>query len=240
MSKRQVIQNEYHPLTVMAHDIKSPLTAIVDLLYVIEKGYVTDIDKSKELVSRARTKALELVKMVDDILDYTLLAHKDNVKQSRLDLTEIVVSSMSTLSVLASQKGVTIAPLEAKKCPCYILGNRVFLLRAFHNLIMNAIKYNKEGGVIYISIIPLKEERQIKIIIKDTGIGIDEDDLKRVFDIFHRGKRARKNIDGSLGLGLSLVRQIINGHDGTIDIESKSDYGTTITLVLPLIGGENE
>ena len=86
MNKRKAQQKEPHPLTIMAHDIKAPLTGIVDLLYVIEKGYVTDIEKSKELVHRARVKALGLVKMVDDILDYTLLCNKDNIKMKRVDL----------------------------------------------------------------------------------------------------------------------------------------------------------
>jgi two-component system phosphate regulon sensor histidine kinase PhoR len=178
--------------------------------------------------------------MVDDILDYTLLSNKDSVKKEHLDLAEIISESINTFKALAVRRGVVITPLDAPGCPCYVYGNRTFLFRAFNNLIMNAIKYNREGGDICISIVPLQQERKIKIIIKDTGIGIDEDDLKRVFQIFQRGKKARKNIDGSIGLGMSLVKQIINGHEGTIDIQSKINKGTTVTIVLPLTGGENE
>ena len=234
MNKRKAQQKEQHPLTIMAHDIKAPLTGIVDLLYVIEKGYVTDIEKSKELVHRARVKALGLVKMVDDILDYTLLCNKDNIKMKRVDLKEIISESINTMEVLAGQNGVSIYPLHAPAQPCIVYGNKTFLLRAFNNLIMNAIKYNRKGGDISISMVPFKQDKKVKIFVKDTGIGMDKDDLERVFNIFHRGKKARKNIDGSLGLGLSLVRQIINRHEGTIDVQSKVEYGTTVTLLLPL------
>jgi signal transduction histidine kinase len=239
MEKRHELQYKHHPLTILAHDIKSPLVAIVDLLYVIEKGYVTDKEKSVELVSRARTKALELVKMVDDILDYTFLSNKDNVKRSHLNIKAIINKAISVLSEFARQKGVTIYPLEGPELPCLAIGNRTFLLRAFTNIIMNAIKYNKEGGSITVTMECLKSTNKIQIVIADTGIGIDEEDLEKVFTIFHRGKKARKNIDGSLGLGMSLVKQIIAGHDGTIDIKSKVNSGTTVTIVLPVIGGEN-
>jgi signal transduction histidine kinase len=237
MNKQNIIHGEQHPLTIMAHEIKAPLTSIVDLLNVIEKGYVTDIEKSKELVGRARIKAMELVKMVDDILDYTLLSSKDNVKRGKLDLKEIIAESINTLEVFAGQRGIKISLCKVPDEPCFVYGNRTFLLRSFNNLIMNGIKYNRAGGEISIGIILLNEDNQIRIEVKDTGIGMDEDDLERVFNIFHRGKKARKNIDGSLGLGLSLVRQIITGHDGTIEIQSKIEAGTTVTVCLPLYRG---
>lgn len=239
MSKNHVFKKDQHPLAIMAHDIKAPLTAIVDILAVIEKGYVQDIEKTKELVIRARKKAIVLIQMVDDILDYTLLSDKDSVKKECLDLTDIIAESINIFNTLATRRGVNISPLDKPGFPCLVYGNRTFLFRAFNNLIMNAIKYNREGGCITIRIVPLMQDK-IKIIIRDTGIGIDEDDLKRVFHIFQRGKKARKNIDGSIGLGMALVKQIITGHEGTIDIQSKINKGTTVTLILPLTGGKNE
>jgi signal transduction histidine kinase len=240
MSANHVLKKNQHPLTIMAHDLKGPLTAIVDLLTVVEKGYVHDIEKSKELIARARKRAITLIQMVDDILDYTLLSDKDSVKKEHFNLAEVITESINTFHMLAARRGVYISPLDAPHCPCYIYGNRTFLMRVFNNIIMNAIKYNREGGNITISIIPIKEDKKVKIIIKDTGIGIDEDDLKRVFHIFQRGKKARKNIDGSIGLGMSLVKQIISGHEGTIDLQSEINKGTTVTLILPLTGGKNE
>jgi signal transduction histidine kinase len=240
MPKSHKLQKNQHPLTVMAHDIKAPLTAIVDLLAVVEKGYVEDAEKSRELVSRARKKAAGLIQMVNDILDYTLLSDKDSVKKEFLDCAEIVNESINTFKTIASRRGVHFCTLDEMHCPCYVYGNRTFLFRAFNNIIMNAIKYNREGGDICISIIPLKEDKKVKIIVKDTGIGIDKDDLLKVFQIFQRGKKARKNIDGSIGLGMSLVKQIIDGHEGSIDIQSEINQGTTVTVVLPLQGGVNE
>jgi len=240
MSKKNKYRKSKHPLTIMAHDIKAPLTAIIDILAVIEKGYVQDIEKSIELVSRARKKAIGIIQMIDDILDYTLLSDKDSVKKEKVNLAEIITDSINTLNVLALRKGVTISPLDELNTSYFVYGNRNFLLRAFNNIIMNAIKYNRKGGNISISIVPINQKKKIRITVVDTGIGIDEDDLKRVFNIFQRGKNAIKNIDGSIGLGMSLVKQIITGHDGSIDVQSKIDKGTKVTLELPLTGGENE
>jgi signal transduction histidine kinase len=103
---------------------------------------------------------------------------------------------------------------------------------------MNAIKYNKEQGTITIDCRENTRQNTITIIFADTGIGVPEADLEKVFKIFERGRQARKNPDGSLGLGLSLVKQIIDFHCGEITINSIMDKGTTITVTLPLFKKE--
>jgi signal transduction histidine kinase len=240
MRSRKVVEQMKHPLASMAHDIKAPLISIIDLLALIEKGYVDDAGKSKELVGRAYAKAESLLKMVDDILDYTLLSHKAEINRERLDLRELLDESISTMKHFADERGLTINLTDPEKLDYSVFGNRTFLIRAFNNILMNGIKYNKPGGRIEVSIRSLLLRTKAGVSFEDTGIGIDHEDLKKVFNIFERGKYARRNIDGSIGLGLALVKQIVADHAGAIRLWSRPGLGTKVTIVLPLnnTGGE--
>lgn len=243
----QQVQNEMaeekQALTVMAHDLKAPLSSIVDLLDVINRGYVTDINKIKELVARAGQKAETLITMLDDILDYTLLANKTMIKRSRVDVFNVLNESISTMKPYAEENQLSFHHQELGK-EKYIDGNHTFLLRVFNNLIMNAVKYNKEKGKIEVHWEEDAKANTIIVKVIDTGIGIADEDREKVFRVFERGKNARRNIDGSLGLGLSLVKQIVEDHYGVIDLSSTIGVGTTIIVTLPLMkeiqGGTND
>lgn len=227
-------------LATMAHEIKAPLSAISSLLSVIDKGYVSDPEKSKELVARARRKAEILIRMLDDILDYSMLSNKTSMKREKLNIISVVDDAISMMKPYADQRNVRIVDSRACHGTKIVYGNYTFLLRVFNNLIMNAIKYNREGGKIQFICRENREEEKMIIKVRDTGIGIPAEDLQNVFNIFERGRTARKNIDGSLGLGLSLVKQIVDDHEGGIDISSKVNIGTTITVTLPLVNWEEQ
>jgi len=238
------ISEDRKALAIMAHDIKAPLSAIVNLLDVIDKGYVDDMVKARELISRASQKAQILIAMVDDILDYTILSDKSMMKTEIVDLCENLAQSINMMKAFADERGISItAPgkgLTWGKEKKMVNGNYTFLMRVFNNIIGNAIKYNKEKGKITIDCSEDTGKNTISIIIADTGIGIPDDDMDKVFKIFERGKYARRNINGSLGLGLSLVKQIVEDHYGKIDLSSTVGVGTTITVTLPLYKEENK
>jgi CheY-like chemotaxis protein/two-component sensor histidine kinase len=238
------ISEDGKALAIMAHDIKAPLSTIVSLLGVIDKGYVDDLAKIRELVSRASQKAQILIAMVDDILDYTLLSDKSMMKTEIVDLCEILDESISMMKAFADERGISIiAPVKGLalgKEKKMVNGNYTFLMRVFNNIIGNAIKYNKEKGKITIECSEETGKNAISTIIADTGIGIPEEEMDKVFKIFERGKYARRNINGSLGLGLSLVKQIVEDHNGKIDLYSTVGVGTTITVTLPFYKEENK
>ena len=224
-----------HTLATMAHEIKAPLSAIVSMLSVIDKGYVTDPAKSRELVGRAKTKAGILMRMLNDILDYSILSDKTLMKRERLDIYQVMKDSISMMNPYAQQRNISLVYKGTCQDERRVNGNYTFLLRVFNNLIMNAIKYNKERGKIEFTCLVSPQEDFITIKVRDTGIGIPDEDLEHVFNIFERGKTARKNMDGSLGLGLSLVKQIIEDHEGSIKISSTINVGTTVTVTLPIV-----
>ncbi len=231
------ISEDRHELAILAHDIKAPLSAIIDLLILIDKGYVSNPEKSKELVSRAIKKAGTVIKMVDDILDFSKLADKSLMKREKINIFKTLEDSINMMKPYADGRKIRINKCKFCFNEKFILGNHTFLMRVFNNIIMNAIKYNKESGEIFFKSCEksLAGKEFIIIDIEDTGIGISGEDLKRVFHIFERGSNARKNIDGSIGLGLSLVKQIIEDHDGDIKITSTLGEGTKVSVSLPLL-----
>ena len=151
-----------------------------------------------------------------------------------LNLFDIIDESFSIIKPYAHEKKITINYSQRSCQEKFVFGNYTFLLRAFNNIIMNAVKYNKENGSIDIRCFE-RFNKLIIIEISDTGIGIPAEDIDKVFNIFARGREARKNIDGSIGLGLSLVKQIIKDHEGSIDLDSVVGEGTTITIKLPFM-----
>lgn len=228
-------------LTIMAHDIKTPLTAIVSMLSVIKKGYVNDdTEKLKELVARAIKQAESLISMIDDILDYTLLADKSKIKREPVHLQEVFKSSISGMKSYAEKYQINFIYSPGIGREKYVNGSLSFLIRAFNNILMNAIKYNREQGNITIDCLENTDKNTITIKFNDSGIGILEEDLEKVFKIFERGKQARRNLDGSLGLGLALVKQIIDFHYGDIIVTSAVGKGTTVIVTLPLLKKEKQ
>lgn len=234
------ISDDKKALAVLAHDIKGPLSSIIDLLNVIDKGYVTDPEKSKLLISRAIKKTSILIKMVDDMLDYSKLEDKSLMKREKLNIFNTLNESITLMRQYAENRNIKIEQCEFCLHEEYVYGNHTFLLRVFNNIIMNAIKYNKKDGRIIFNSYRNGKGESIVMEISDTGIGIADEEIEKVFLIFERGSNARRNIDGSIGLGLSLVKQIVEDHDGTIEIASTLNVGTTLKITLPLYKeGEN-
>ena len=234
------ITEEVKSLAIMAHDLKAPLSAVVNLLSIIEKGYVEDANKVTELIGRARQKSETMIRMVQDILDYTQLENKTMMKREKLNIYTVLEESFSIMHAFAKGKNITLLAKfdSTPHQQAHMYGNYTFLLRAFNNVIMNGIKYNKDQGKVEVHC-QENEDQTFTVAVIDTGIGISKEDMEHVFTLFHRGREARKNIDGSIGLGLSLVKQIIDDHEGSIEISSAVGVGTTISIKLPLINKED-
>ena len=228
------ISNDVKNLAVIAHDLKAPLAAVVDLLNIIEKGYVHDPNKVKELIARAKQKSEIVIKIVEDILDYTLLESQSKMNREKLNLLSIIEESVSIIKPYAIDRKISLDFGRKPHGEKYVNGIRTFLLRAFNNVIMNAVKYTGEIGTIDINCIE-NPDQTVTVEIKDTGTGIPEEDLQNIFDVFSRGRQAGKSIDGSIGLGLAIVKQIIKNHNGSIHIASTPGVGTTVTITLPLV-----
>ena len=190
-------------------------------------------ERSSEEYKNALTAITEAAKMMSEIVRKLLTiarlsTDKVNLKIENINLSEIICESVKLLSSFAEQKGISINMAITE--PFTIHGDHTLLLELFTNLIDNAIKYNVPQGKIDISI--KKETGFIVTEIIDTGIGISEEDLDRIFDRFYRVDKSRSKEIGGIGLGLSICEEIVKLHGGRIEIKSKLRHGTTVSVYL--------
>ena len=212
-----------------AHELRTPLT-------VMKTGAETILESnsSKEDYQKLAKDSLEeinfLSSMVDDLL---FLAGNDDVKKvefEKLDLGKLVLQQTNLMETYAKKKKVTL--LKNITDELFIMGNKIYVKRLVVNLLKNAIDYNNPNGKVNVFI--NKNKQFIEFKIADTGIGIAQKDLPNIFDRFYKVDQARTRQSGGAGLGLSIVKEIVEIHAAQISIESKLNKGTTVTILFPL------
>jgi signal transduction histidine kinase len=222
-------------LRILGHELKAPVSAMVALLASVSDGYLSaEPVRAQEMVEKARRRAEEMLPLIDDIVELgSLAAGSEELPRDPVEMTALCAGVVHLWEPLFAQRGMRI---EGRIPPGRILvsGSQTFLRRVVTNLVMNAFKYNRPGGRVTLAL--SIETGDAVIRVSDTGVGIPPEDLPHVFSFLYRGRQARRNPDGGLGLGLSLVRQIVESHGGTIEASSVVDTGTTMTIRLPLAG----
>ena len=221
--------DDFDLLHNFAHDLKSPLSAL--------KGYIELVEASGELNDRqlqfnhrAQQALAKIQNTVSELLTFARAEQRLELRTEVCDLQEIVDDNLNTLGILAQEQHIKIET-DIASTEQFVYGDYRALDKVFANLISNAIKYNRVGGSIRIS----TEDRGdwIEVHISDTGLGIPEKDLPRIFEKFYRAKQNTDHQIEGTGLGLSFVQMIIDRHGGTISAESEVEQGTTFSFTLP-------
>ncbi len=218
-------------LSVLSHELKAPLNAIEGYLTMIqERQGGNDIAAYDKIIEKSLGRIQVMRNLIMDCLDFTRIRfEKNREKIKETDLRKIAKLAISTVHPYAIQMNVHIF-LHAEEEVRLNIDPEDFEI-IFNNLISNAVKYNVENGKVDITL--KNEEKNVRIIVADTGIGIDEEDIPKLFREFVRIRNEKtKNIAGS-GLGLSIVKKITEIYDGTIKIKSKPDEGTSFILKIP-------
>ncbi len=211
----------------VSHELKTPITAISGYAELIENRMV-DENQQIHFASEIRKQSDRLVSLVNDIIKLSELDNKEFTPEfSHVNLYDVAKERVELLSAIAQKKNVSIL-LKGKSC--MVVSNRNLLVELLDNLIQNAIRYNKQGGKVIVDI--NQSDNETKLIVSDTGIGIPDKDLDRVFERFYRVDKSRSRETGGTGLGLAIVKHIVELHDGHIEIESKVSKGTKITVTL--------
>jgi heavy metal sensor kinase len=212
-----------------SHELKTPLSLILSQSEVtLRKERTVEEYRNVLKVIADTTKIISGI--VQKLLSIARLStNKVELKIENIDLNEIIHESVKLLSPLAAQKGISINISAGKQS--VISGDRGVLLELFANIIDNAIKYNIPHGRVDISV--EKEEGFITIQIKDTGVGIPEKDLDKIFDRFYRVDKSRSKETGGSGLGLSICKEIVKLHGGRIDIKSQPWSETAVFIYFP-------
>lgn len=218
-------------LSVLSHELKSPINAVEGYLNIMKDKQVGDnIDDYGSMIDRSIERLKGMRNLIMDLLDLTRI--ESGKKQRHIkttDLVQLARLAMDTIEPMAIQRNVKVYLDAPEKLDFRADEDEIEII--FNNLISNAVKYNKEGGEVSISI---KEKgRGISIRVQDTGIGMSAEELESLFGEFVRIKNAKtRNITGS-GLGLSIIKKIIeNNYGGEIKAESVPDEGSTFSVKL--------
>ena len=219
-------------LSVLSHELKSPLNAVEGYLKIMQERQAGDkISDYDQILERSLQRINGMRTLIMDLLDLTKIQSDEKEKQfENVNLLDVTKSAIETVSPYAIQKDVDIN-LHADEA-IYFHADPNDMEIVLNNLISNAVKYNyKEGKVdVYLQ----KDADQIEIKVADTGIGMNQEDTAKLFNEFVRIKNEKtKNITGS-GLGLSIVKKVIDLYKGNIFVDSEPDRGSTFTVILPI------
>lgn len=224
-------QIRFQFLSVLSHELKSPINAVEGYLKMMqEKQFGDKVEDYDRMIDRSLTRLKGMRNLIMDLLDLTKIeSGKKERKMRDVNLAEIAKMAMDTMEPYAIQRSVKMK-LDVQGDP-QLLADANEMEIVFNNLISNAVKYNKDGGKVQVCICDRGKDLEIKV--SDNGIGMSEEDSDKIFQDFVRIKNSKtKEITGS-GLGLSITRKMIEQYNGTIEVESKPDEGTTFTVSLP-------
>jgi signal transduction histidine kinase len=228
-------QIRFQFLSVLSHELKSPINAIEGYLRIMEDKQVgNNIEDYAVMISRSLERIKGMRSLIMDMLDLTRLESGKKTRDARkIDLVELAKISKDTMSPLAIQKNVKIH-INSLEEQMYYLADYQEIEIIFNNLISNAVKYNKDNGEVRCDI--SENDKGVIIKVADSGIGMSEEELPRLFQEFVRIKNEKtKSISGT-GLGLSIMKKIVEEvYHGMVTVTSKPDVGTTFTIELPKI-----
>ena len=234
-NKLEEIDREKSEFTYkVTHELRSPLSAIQSLLKSIEEGYAGEIsEKARDLVIRSEKRTSFLITLVNGLLD--LIAGKiGKPKEGDIKLIDINIAVKNTLHLMQEKTKAKNLKIIIKTTPepsyLNIVPDDFDIILT--NLIDNSVKYTEQEGTI--SINSTITDKEVKLEISDTGIGITTEDLNKIFNEFYRSKNAKVAELRGTGLGMSIVKNLIKQYGGSIDVQSQIEKGTTVTISFPI------
>lgn len=211
----------------VSHELKTPLQGIIGSAELIENGMVRPDDLPR-FVGHIHAEAARLVTLIDDIIRLSQLDEGDAMPTEPVDLLAVSQEAAENLHDAAAARNVTVSVTGQ---PAVLPGVRRLIYEIVYNLCDNAIKYNRDGGRVDVTV--AADAGGSSITVADTGIGIAPEHQARVFERFYRVDKSHSKASGGTGLGLSIVKHAVQYHHGRIELESTPGTGTTIRVVFP-------
>ena len=221
----------------VSHELKTPLTSIRGFVETLENGAIDNPDMAHKFLRIIMLETERLTRLINDILSISKLeSGQDEVSIERIRLDKLAYDVADMLAIHAQEKEVSIN-CHMNSTPVNIMGNPDRVEQMMINLVENAIKYNKPGGSVTVQV--FSNGVEANVAISDTGIGIAQENLPRLFERFYRVDKGRSRQMGGTGLGLAIVKHIVRSMNGDIEVHSVLDEGTEFLITLPLAPAGN-
>ncbi len=218
----------------VAHELRSPLSSIRACVEMLLSGEAADDRTRGEYNEIIETESDRLARLIDNMLNISRIeAGTVRVNKAPLSLSVVVKEAVNVVRPQAGARDISLVE-DLSPAMHEVTADRDLLHQALHNLLNNAVKYTPSGGTITVRMSVNEPQRTLSVSVSDTGVGIPESDLPRVFDKFFRVESSARMAKGT-GLGLNLVKHLVETvHDGRVTVASRVGQGTTFTIVLPL------
>jgi len=221
-------------VSMVSHEIRGPLNSVMMQQKVILDELAGEItEKQREILTRATEKINALIDLSSELLDLSKMeSGLINMEKEKLQLEKIVADQISFFQPSAEAKNISLALSPISELP-KVLANRMNMEEVMSNLIGNAIKYTPDNGSITVS--ANADGEFVKIAVADSGLGIASDDIERIFTRFYRVKNEKTRYIIGTGLGLPIVKSIIEAHNGRIEVQSQEGKGSEFAVYLPVV-----
>lgn len=214
----------------VSHELKTPITSIKGFSETLLDGAMEDPQLRQQFLSIILTESQRMESLIQDLLDLSKVEQQGfKLSIHSVDLNTLLYEVTTVLSNRATEKEITLT-LDTLPEEAWIDGDSQRLMQVFVNLIGNALMYTMPGGTVHVSL--EEEEETITVHVQDTGIGIDSDEISRIFERFYRVDKARSRNSGGTGLGLAIVKHLVEAHKGEIEVKSEVNKGTTFSVKL--------
>lgn len=234
LKRLEQVRNDF--VANVSHELKTPLTSIRGFVETLQAGAIENPEMANKFLRIIMLETERLTRLINDILVITKLeSGADEAPLSRIRLDKMADDVVEMLEIHAGEKQVAVKVKHGGD-PAYVWGNSDRVEQMLINLIENGIKYNQAGGSVTVSV--FTSEDNVQLLVSDTGIGIAEEHLTRLFERFYRVDKGRSRNMGGTGLGLAIVKHIIRGMGGMIEVHSKIGEGTEFLVTLPRYNGE--
>jgi signal transduction histidine kinase len=215
----------------VVHELRTPLTSIVGYSKLLLTSHL-DEDTHKEFLQIINREAKRLGDMVNDFLDLARLeSGRARLAYEPVDMRKVIDDTVAVIEQQAKDRGLELI-LDMPPTLPLILGDEKRMKQVMLNLASNAIKYNREGGRVHI--VASTEDETLRVEVKDTGRGIRPEDMDKLFDKFRRIEETEDTAKGT-GLGLPIAKQLVEAHDGQMEVTSEWGVGSTFAFTLPIV-----
>ncbi|MEO8088160.1 MAG: ATP-binding protein, partial [Bacteroidota bacterium] len=229
LKKLETFRKEF--LGNVSHELKTPIFNIQGYIHTLLDGAMHDEEVNVQYLQRAAKSAERLGLIVEDLEAISKMESGELILDQRtFDIAEVVKDAYESSELKVKEKNITLLFKKGNDKPVYVYGDKERIRQVIVNLVVNSIKYGREGGTTTTGFYDMDEN--VLVEITDNGIGIEPNHLSRVFERFYRVDKSRSRDAGGTGLGLAIVKHIIEAHKQTINVRSTYGVGTTFTFTL--------